>query len=237
MTTRSVETSPMRWARIAGLWYLALLPAPFGLLYVPSRIIVSGNAAATAANVVANQTLFRLGIVTNLAMAILNIFLALALYQVLKPAGKNIARLMVIFVLVVAPISMLNELNNLAAIAVLNGANYLKVFSGEQLESMAYLFIRLHSQGIVIAQIFWGLWLFPMGYLVYKSGFLPRIIGVLLMIACCGYVADSLMSLILPTIRFNIIFFTSWGELVMMLWLLIKGVNVEQWNQRAVGVA
>jgi hypothetical protein len=113
----------------------------------------------------------------------------------------------------------------------LNNADYLKVFQNDQLQALAYLFLRLHGQGFLIAQIFWGLWLFPMGYLVFKSGFLPRIIGVLLMIGCFGYVIESFATLL--GFNVSIIFFTSWGELLLLLWLLIKGVNVEQWEKRA----
>lgn len=99
----------------------------------------------------------------------------------------------------------------------------------DQLQALMYLFLRLHSQGFLIAQIFWGLWLFPMGYLVFKSGFLPRILGVLLMIGCFGYVIESFAAFLGYNV--SIIFFTSWGELLLLLWLLIKGVNVEQWEK------
>ena len=113
---------------------------------------------------------------------------------------------------------------------LLNGADYLKVFPTDQLQALAYLLLRLHSQGVLIAQIFWGLWLFPMGYLVFKSGFLPRILGILLMIGCFGYVIESFAAFLGYNV--SIIFFTGWGELLLLLWLLIKGVNVEQWRQR-----
>jgi hypothetical protein len=113
----------------------------------------------------------------------------------------------------------------------LHGADYLNVFTTEQLQALAYFFVRLHSQGLNIAQIFWGLWLFPMGYLVFKSGFLPRILGVLLMIGCFGYVIQSFAAFL--SYNLNIIFYTSWGELLFLLWLLIKGVDVEQWKKRA----
>ncbi len=165
------------------------------------------------------------------ARVIGQIFLVLALYQLLKVVNKNMASLMVIFSLVAVPIAMLNELNNLAVLLLLSGAEYLKVFTTEQLQALVYLFLRLHSQGLNIAQIFWGLWLFPMGYLVFKSGFLPRILGVLLMIACFGYVIQSFAAFLGYNV--SIIFFTGWGELLLLLWLLIKGVNVEQWKKRA----
>jgi len=232
MPTRTAETSPLVRARIAGFLYLMVnLPAPFALIYLPSRLIVRGDAAATAANIMASESLFRLAIVGFLFTLTASIFLVLALYQLLKVVNKNMASLMVIFMLVSIPIGMLNELNNLAILLLLSGADYLKVFTTEQLQALVYLFLRLHNQGFNIAQIFWGLWLFPMGYLVFKSGFLPRILGILLMIACFGYVIQSFAAFL--GYNLSIIFFTGWGELFLLLWLLIKGVNVEQWNKRA----
>jgi hypothetical protein len=238
MTTRTAKTSPLVRARVAGFLYVIVnLPAPFVLIYLPSRLIARGDAAATANNIMASESLFRLGIVGILFNSIANIvsiiffFLVLALYQLLKVVNKNMASLMVIFMLVAVPIGMLNELNNLAVLLLLSGADYLKVFTTEQLQALVYLFLRLHSQGLNIAQIFWGLWLFPMGYLVFKSGFLPRILGVLLMIGCFGYVIQSFAAFLGYNV--SIIFFTSWGELLFLLWLLIKGVNVEQWEKHA----
>jgi len=232
MTTRTAKTSPLVRARVAGFLYVIVnLPAPFVLIYLPSRLIARGDAAATANNIMASESLLRFGIVGWLFNLIASIFLVLALYQLLKVVNKNMATLMVIFMLASIPIGMLNELNNLAVLLLLSGADYLKVFTTEQLQALAYLFLRLHSQGLNIAQIFWGLWLFPMGYLVFKSGFLPRILGVLLMIGCFGYVIQSFAAFLGYNV--SIIFFTSWGELLFLLWLLIKGVNVEQWEKRA----
>jgi len=228
----NTETSPLVRARVAGFLYLfANLFAPFTLLYLPSRFIVRGDAAATASNIMASESLFRFGIASTLFNAIANIFLALALYQLLKVANKNMASLMVIFSLVGVPIAMLNELAQLAVVQLLSGADYLNVFTAEQLQALAYLFLRLHTQGLNIAQIFWGLWLFPMGYLVFKSGFFPKILGILLMIGCFGYVIQSFAAFL--GYNLDIILYTSWGELALLLWLLIKGVNVEQWNKRA----
>lgn len=232
MTTRIVETSPLVRARVAGLLYLiANLFAPFTLLYLPSRFIVSGDAGGTASNIMASESLFRFGIVLNLFTFICQIFLVLALYQLLYVVNKNMASLMVIFSLLAVPIAMLNELNNLAVLFLLSGGDYLNVFTTEQLLALVYFFLRLHGQGLNIAQIFWGLWLFPMGYLVFKSGFLPRVLGILLMIACFGYVIESFAAFLGYNV--SIIFFTGWGELLLLLWLLIKGVNVEGWKKRA----
>lgn len=231
MTTRIAETSPFQIARVAGFLYLLVIPLGiFGALYVPSNLIVPGNAAATARNLVASESLFRLGIVSDLLAPIILILVVLALYQLLKPVNKTMALLMVMFVLVGAPMSMFNKLNQFAALQLLSGADYLTVFTPEQLQALALLFLRLHNQGSTIAFIFWGLWLFPLGYLVFKSGFFPRILGVLLMIACFGYLTDSFATFLGYTV--NVGMFAALGEVLFILWLLIKGINVEQWKKR-----
>lgn len=232
MTAHTAETPPLVRARVAGALYLfANILAPFTLLYLPSRFIVRGDAAATAGNVVASESLFRFGIVGNLFTFIANIFLALALYQLLKVVSRNAASMMVILFLAGVPVAMLNELNQLAVLQLLSGADYLKAYPTDQLQALAYLSLRLHSQGLLIAHIFFGLWLLPMGYLVFKSGFIPKLVGVLLVIAGFGYVIQSFAAFFGNNL--NIILFTGLGELAFLLWLLIKGVNVEQWKKRA----
>jgi len=233
MKPSSAGTSPLLYARAAAILYL--LPfAPFSLVYVPSRLVAPGNAAATARNIMASESLFRLGIVSGLLSQIAFLFVGLLLYQLLKPVNKNMALLMVTINLVGIPIVMLNEINQLV-IPFLLGQAHLTGFTTDQLDALVSIFLNLHSDGINIAGIFWGLWLFPMGYLVFKSGFLPRIIGLLLMIGCCGYLAQTFAAFL--NVDLNIIVFTSWGELALALWLLIRGVNVEQWQKRALAMA
>ena len=184
----------------------------------------------------ASESLFRLSIVIALIVQLVNVLLVLVLCKLLKPVNKNHAVLMVIFFLVSVPITMLNELNQFAALLLSSGADYLTVFTADQLQALVPLFLGLHEHGINIAGIFWGLWLFPMGYLVFKSGYIPRILGVLLIIAGFGYLIDSFTFYLLPNLYATIsqfIQFTLFGELLLPLWLLIKGVNVEQWEKRA----
>ena len=238
MTTHIAETSPLIRARVTGLLYLILFPLDlFGFAYVPSRLVVPGDAAATASNIMANELLFRLGIVSILLGQILGLLVVLALYQLLKPVNKNVAVLMVLFGLVAVPIGMVNELNQFAILLLLHGPDNLTVFTADQLHALVSLFLNLHTIGIRIDEIFWGLWLFPMGYLVFKSGFLPRILGVVLMITCVGYLIQDFAAFLFPNLGVNIILITGWGELVFPLWLLIKGVNVEQWEKRALAFA
>lgn len=233
-SNKRTRISPLAYARVAGLLYLLLLPlGVFGILYVPSIVIVPGDVAATAGNIMASESLFRLSIVTALLVQVVNILVVLLLYQLLKPVEKKIASLMVIFLLVGVPIAMLNELNKFAILLLVSGAPYLKVFTADQLQALIPLFLDLHQHGINIAGIFWGLWLLPMGYLVFKSGFLPRVLGVLLIIGCFGYLIDSAAFFLLPSLHVSIAQFTFLGEVLLPLWLLIKGVNVERWEERA----
>ena len=232
MTTNAAEGSPLVRARLAGALYLvANIFAPFTLIYLPSRFIVPGDAAATAGNIIASQSLFRVGIVGNLFTFIANIFLALALFQLLKIVNRNMASLMLILFLVGVPIAMLNELSQLAVLQLLSGAGHLNAYSTAQLQAAAYFLLRLHDQGLLIAHVFFGLWLLPMGYLVYKSRFIPRLVGVLFGVAGVGYVVQSFAAFVGYNV--NIILFTGLGELVFLLWLLIRGVNVVQWKKRA----
>jgi len=221
-------------ARLAGFLYLLMAPfGIFGIMYVPSRLIVPGDAATTASNIMASESLFRLGIVSALIVQIIQILVVLVLYKLLKPVNKNLALLMVLFILVGVPIAMLAELNRFAALLLLGGADYLTAFEADQLHAQVMLFLDSREHGVAIAGIFWGLWLFPMGYLVFKSGFIPGILGILLMIGCFGYLIESVTLFLFPNFDATISLFTFWGEVLFPLWLLIKGVNLEQWEKRA----
>jgi hypothetical protein len=217
-------------ARIAGAVYLSMvITAPFSLIYVPEKLIVRGNAAATADNILAHETMFRLSIFGDLIGQVIFICLAIALYRLLSGVNKTWAGLMVAFVLVSAAVGFLDTLNNIAALVLFRGGEFLTVFDKAQRDALGMLFIRLHSQGILIDEIFWGLWLFPFGLLVFRSRFLPRFLGVWLMINCFGYVALSATALFFPDYygaAFRYAQPVLFGELAIMLWLLIKGAKV-----------
>jgi hypothetical protein len=221
--------STKKAARVAGLLYLlAGIPAPFVLIYIPRKLIVPGNATATAHNILASESLFRIGIAGELIIAAFFLFVPLAMYRLLKGVNKGQASLMVTLFAVSVPISFVNALNSIAALMLARGADFLSVFDQSQREALAMLFLRLHSQGFVAAQIFWGLWLFPLGLLVYKSRFLPRVLGILLMINCFAYLADSFTSLLWPAYLHAVsqaTFAPKFGELAIMLWLLIIGAK------------
>jgi uncharacterized protein DUF4386 len=218
-------------ARIAGAWYVSLvLTAPFSLIYVPNTVIVRGNATATANNVLAHETLFRLGIVADLIASVTFMFVVLALYRLLRDVNTTRAAQMVALAMVSVAVGFMNVLNNIAALILFRGADFLTVFEKPQRDALGMLFIRLHAQGIVINEIFWGLWLLPFGLLVMRSGFLPRILGVLLIVNCFAYVALSLTALLVPDylgLVSRCAFPAQLGELWIMLWLLIKGAKVE----------
>lgn len=231
ITNRNTETSPLIVARVAGMLYLSMVPLGFFGMYGHSSLFIRGDAAATVNNVLAAESMFRLSIMSALIVQIVNILLVLVLYKLLKPVNKNHAVLMVVLFLVSVPITMLNELNQFAVLILLSATDYLSVFEAHQLQAQVMFFVDLHEHGIKISGLFWGLWLLPMGYLVFRSGFLPRILGILLMIGCFGYLIDSLTFFFFPAIK-PIVLYTFWGELLFPLWLLFKGVNVTQWQKR-----
>lgn len=216
----SIEAAPavQKTARIAGFLYFLLIPlGVLGMLYVPSVLYVQGDTAATALNIAANPGLFRVGIAAALVTQVVQIAVVFYLYRVLAPAGRFAAQFMVVFILCGVPIAMLNELNQLAVLRLV----------GEGGDAgLVGLFLELRQGGVFIAQIFWGLWLLPMGYLVFRSGYLPRVIGVFLAIAGFGYLADSFVYLFALDLGVTVSEFTFLGEAMITFWLLIRGVNV-----------
>jgi hypothetical protein len=215
--------------RFAGLLYVLIsIPGIFALIYVPDKLIVHGNATATASNIAAHETLFRLGIAANLISQILFMWVALALYDLLKGVNRRQAALMLTLIVVPVPIVLLNELNAIAALILVRGADFLSIFEKPQRDSLAMLFLNLHSYGFDITAIFWGLWLFPLGLLVYRSGFIPRLLGVLLMLNGFTFPVNSFTSLLLPQYE-NIVSRwmkpLSFAELLFMFWLLIMGAK------------
>ena len=216
-------------ARVAGLLYLlASVPAPFGLIYVPSKLIVLNDATATANNIRASESLLRLGIGCELLGSIMFIFVVVALYRLFKAVNETQALLMMILILISIPISLLSVVNEVVALMVVSGADFLSVFDAGQLNALAYILMRLHSRAILVAEIFWGLWLVPFGLLVIQSRFIPRILGYLLFIAALGYLASSLTFLLLPGYGPVVDRFASQlplCELPIILWLLIFGAK------------
>lgn len=216
-------------ARFAGLLYLLVgIPSVFYLIYVPSVLIVPDDPTATVGRIMASESLFRISIVSELLGATSFIFVVLALQDLLKGVNKKYASLMVTFFAISVPISCINVLNQIAVLGLLSGTSFLSVFDKHQLDALALAFLNLHGYGTVVAQIFWGLWLFPFGVLIFKSGFLPRILGVLLIIGCFGYIAASVTKLLFPASGHIVQMLMAPGgvaELSILLWLLIRGAK------------
>ena len=228
--THSGMSSIKKQAHIAGgLYVLASIAAVFAWVYVDGKVFVRDDATATANNIRAFETLFRVGIASELIGSIIFIFVVLALYRLFKPVSEKHAMAMAILLLISTPISLLAALGELAALIVGGGGSFLSTFDQHQLDSLSYLFYRLHGQALVIAQIFWGLWLFPFGTLVIRSGFIPRFLGFLLFIAGAGYLIATYTALVLPTYKqlgSQIAMILEFGELPIIFWLLFWGARV-----------
>lgn len=224
MPLRRAEPSPLFYARAVGILSVAALVFGSFPIFVESKLIVPGDAAATAGNLVASESLFRLGIVSMLLMNAVYLVAVLGWYRLLAPVSANLAALMLVLIGMSFPIAMLNELNKFAALRS----------ALDQQPAQVMLFLDLHKHGLLIAGIFAGLWLFPLGLLVFRSGYLPKILGVLLMIGCLGYLIRFVQGFLFPGHEASIwtnpfVVVTHVAELAMMLWLLIKGVDVERW--------
>ena len=213
-----------REARLAGFFYFLVIPlGVFGMMYVPSNILLPGYANATVQNVLQKEFLFRLSMLSSVLAQLVNLVAVFFLYRLLRPVNKTGAFLMVFFLSLGVPVALLNELNRGAVLYVAHNP----AIPADRV----LLFFHLHELGIKTAGIFWGLWLLPMGWLVFRSTFLPRWIGVFLIIACFGYLGDSILFYLLPDSGIRPAEFTFIGELMIIFWLLIRGVNPEKYRR------
>jgi hypothetical protein len=217
---------------MAGLLYFIyiVITIPADVL-ARSPLIVFGDAATTARNIMASEWRFLVGITGDLVSAIFFLLAAWALYMLLKPVNKDFALLFLLLNLGGVAVYSINLLNQFAAVLLLSGADYLKAFQTDQLQALAMFFLNLHKNGYWIAQIFFGAWLLPLGYLVYKSGFLPKILGIVMMIHFVGWTMTSLQFFLFPAFG-SIIYLTGplgfISEFGLTLWLLIKGVKEQK---------
>lgn len=218
-------------ARIAGIIYLVLiLTGIFSLLYVPSKIIVWDDPTATVDNIQNFEFTFRMGIVSNLICFTCFIILPLALYKLLGKVNKSQAMLMVIFAIISVPISYLNIAHHIDVLDLIGNEMYLDSLSVEQRNMQVMSYLESFENGTLVAHIFWGLWLFPFGYLVYKSGYLPKFFGIMLMLGCFGYLTDFLGYFLFEGYGKTLISTiagipASLGEIGICLWLLIIGIK------------
>jgi hypothetical protein len=231
-------TSIKNTARLAGFLVLLIaILSPFSILYLPSTLMVPGNAATTASNVMASEGLFRLGIFVDSVVVLLEIVVIAMLYVLLRPVNRTLALVAAFARLAMTVVMGVNVFNSLGVLLLLGDAEYLNVFEPDQLHALVLLFLNLHESGIYIWQVFFAFHWVAVGYLVFKSGYFPRILGILLIVTCLGYMMDSFgilypSSEAISTVSPVVLAVGVIGELSFTLWLLIKGVNVEQWEIR-----
>lgn len=217
-------------ARVAGAIYLfGGIAGPFSLIYIPNTIIVTGNPAATAANILAHETIFRLGILGDLLTGVWALAVTFALYRLFRDVDQSLAAVMVILGGVMpAGIFFVNSLNWIAALMLAHGTD-LAAFTSAQQDALVMLFMHLHSKGNVVNEIFWGLWLFPFDMLVMRSGFLPRVLGMWLIGGGVGYLAVSFAGLFAPQYQATVFTLSQpllFSELAITLWLLVMGAKI-----------
>jgi hypothetical protein len=238
MTNRTAETSPLVYARLTGLLLIIVAAiSAFSIIYVPSTLIVPGDATATADNVRASRGLISLGIVSDSLIFLTEIVLTVLLYVLLRPVSRTLALVAAFARLAMGIIMGINLLPYFIALLLVSGAGYLTVFEPAQSDALALLFLNAHEGAVYIWQLFFGFHLAVLGYLIFKSGYFPRILGVLMVVAALGYLTDAYGNMLYPnydeTFGWIVGVTAVFGELPFFLWLLIKGVNVQRYNERA----
>jgi hypothetical protein len=232
-------TSTRNPGRVAGFWYLLLVVlGPLRLIYIPSKLFVHANATATVNNIAAHEVLFRLGIAADLACAVVLILLTLAFYRLFAGVDRNLAVLVVIFGGVLPSLLyFVGVVWDLGALTTVRDADFLPVFDKPQRDALAMLFLKLRDHQNTAAEILWGVWLFPLAVLVYRSRFLPRFIGIWLSIDGLAYVTLSLTGILLPQYQPRVFLYSQpalFAEIVLMLWLVIKGARPPEPDAAAV---
>lgn len=223
-------TNENKISRLAGALYLVVVVAGvFSLMYVPSQITVSGDSHATMNNIVAHSPLFRAGIAAFLVKQVAFLLLPLVLFKLLRPVHQSIAALMVALAVVSVPIALVSLISRLSALDILSGS-YSQALAPAQLQSQAMLSLNAYGNGLLVTTLFWGLWLLPFGYLVIRSGFLPKILGVFLVLGGLGYVTSVFWQILVPSTSFpdSLLLPAAVGEIGICLWLLVVGVRKRQ---------
>jgi hypothetical protein len=238
MTGRIAEASPRSLARMAGVFQLLeALTATFGQVIVLDRLVISGNAAATAANILGHERLYWLGFASSLIGVVFHLAWALLLYDLLKPVNRRLSLLALFVILVGCAIQALTSLLYLAPFLVLTGGSSVSAFTAEQLQALAVLFLRLNTYAFDIYLVFFGLWCVLIGLLIFRSTFLPRVLGILLAIAGLGWIIYLLPPLAVRLFFPYIAGASALGEIPLMVWLLVMGVNPQRWNEQASAAA
>jgi hypothetical protein len=233
MAGRTVETSPQFYARMAGACYLlGALASVFGQMIIPDRLVVSSSAATTAGNILAHESSYRFGAVLAFMSVPFHLVWAILFYRLFKPVNKSIPLLAAFVMLMGCVMWTLCAFFSLAVLNVLKGTSSLSAFAPEQLQTLALVLLRLNAQAYDIGLVFFGLWCLLVGYLIAKSTFLPRTIGVLYALAGVGYLTLLWQPLAKYLYPYNLAL-AGPGEVSLLLWLLVKGVNVPKWKEQA----
>lgn len=227
----SIDANNKKTARVAGLLYLiVVLTGMFSLAYVPSQLVLSGDAAGIVASFQRNETLYRFGIMASVLCYTTFLLLPLALYRLLAEYGKVAGVLMVGFAVVSVPLSFFNVLHQFEILSLLHASDYMNPFSPAQVNALIMSIFQKYRGGLLFSKIFWGLWLAPFGYLVYKSGILPKVLGVMLMLGCAGYLVDFFGALLVSNYRETLVanyagLPAAIGEIGICVWLLTMGAK------------
>lgn len=234
MIERTADASPQSRARIAGVFYLVTIGTRmFVEIFVRNRLVVSNDAAATATNIMAHEPLFRLGFATDIIAFASYVALAALLYELFRPVNRSLSLVAAFFSLAASTVQAVSSLFHLAPLALLGGASYLRVFTVEQLQALALVFLKLRAAAYHnIGLVFFGLYLLLVGILILKSKFLPRILGVLMVLAGLSYLPFMSPPLV-QTLQPYILIFPGVGQISLCLWLLVMGVNAQRWKEQA----
>ncbi|HEV7376603.1 MAG TPA: DUF4386 domain-containing protein [Pyrinomonadaceae bacterium] len=235
--TNVTTATPRLKARIAGAFYLiTIIMGVFAEVFVRGAIVVRDNAAATATNILAHEPLYRFGLAADLIMIACYIAVTLLFYGLFKPVGRSLSLLAAFFSLIGIAVLAANSLNHLAPLVFLRDAQYLSAFETTQLQALALMSLKMHARGYSIAGLFFGVYCVMIGYFVFRSGFLPRILGVLMAIGGLSFLIDSFASFLLPTLVARLPDIGMLGgiaELALCLWLMVMGVNSPKWEEKA----
>lgn len=212
---------------------LMVILAPFSMIYVPTTLIVPDNAATTAANIMASQGLFRLGMASDLLVVLIEVALTALLYVLIKPVNKTLALVATFARLAMTILQAINLFNLFLVLLLLNGSNYIGAFTPTQINALVMLFLNAHESVVIIWGLLFSLHLLIFGYLTYQSGYLPKIIGILLIIVGLNYLISNFGTILLPQYKalFTSLAAISFIEVAFPLWLVIKGVNLAQWKK------
>jgi hypothetical protein len=237
MTNQTVKISPQVYARMAGVLYLINIACGiFGELFVRGHLVVAGNAVATAHNIMASEFLFRCGVVGDLIMHITDVPMAVIFYVLLRPVSRDLSLLAALFGMLQTAVLVANKLSLVTVLLLLSGSNYLKAFDANQLQALAQLSLALHERGFGVGLVFFGVSCLVTGYLLFRSEYFPKTLGVLQGIAGLCYLMNSFAQLLSPPLAdklFPIILLPAFvGELGTCLWLIVKGVNLLKWDER-----